>query len=188
MYSTGRERPTLPSRAPATSRSAPNVRTCLSLASGSWPGPTRSRSARHDVRHRTNRDESRLCRGPALPRPTLPASAATANAAATVSGRICSRACGGTPAGSPTQTWTPRLAWTTCSPGSIAPRGRTSGADPRRGSTQAMPVANGLAVTNPVATCWTQTWARAWAEATARSVQRTGTLRVAARPRPASAA
>ena len=32
-------------RAPAKSRSAPNARTCLSLESGSRPGPTRSRGA-----------------------------------------------------------------------------------------------------------------------------------------------
>jgi ABC-type nitrate/sulfonate/bicarbonate transport system substrate-binding protein len=37
-------------RAPAKSQSAPNVRICLSLASGSWPAPTRSRGAGDDVR------------------------------------------------------------------------------------------------------------------------------------------
>jgi hypothetical protein len=53
-------------RAPAKSRSAPNVRTRLSLESGSRPGPTRSRGARpRRGGHPTNRDESRLCRDPA---------------------------------------------------------------------------------------------------------------------------
>jgi hypothetical protein len=50
---------------------------------------------------------------PPSPRPTSPASAATGNAAATVLSRICSRACGGTPAGCAAQTWNPHLAWTT---------------------------------------------------------------------------
>ena len=47
------------------------------------------------------------------------------------------------------QTWTPRLAWTTSSPRSIATPPAPSGAEPTpSGSTQAMPVGpNGLAVT-----------------------------------------
>jgi len=59
---------TSPARAPAKSRYAPNARTCLSLESGSWPGPTRSRGAGpRPWGYRTNRDESRLCRGPGGP-------------------------------------------------------------------------------------------------------------------------
>ena len=52
-------------RAPAKSRSAPNARTCLSLESGSRPGPTRSRGAgpRRGLIRQMG-DESRRCRGP----------------------------------------------------------------------------------------------------------------------------
>jgi len=51
--------------ASATSRSAANARTCLPEESGSRPGP-RGRVAPGPDVHRTNADESLLCRGPDL--------------------------------------------------------------------------------------------------------------------------
>src|SRR6266536_6362124 len=52
------------SRAPAKSRSAPDVRTCLSLVSGSRPGPECRGAPGHDAGPSGKWDESRLCKGP----------------------------------------------------------------------------------------------------------------------------
>ncbi len=48
----------------ATSRPAPNARTCLPPEAGSQPGPIRRGAPGHNLGHQTNEDESRLCRGP----------------------------------------------------------------------------------------------------------------------------
>src|SRR5215216_1371196 len=55
-----------------------NARTGLALESGSRPGPTRSRGAGPRHGHRTNADESRPCRGPAITGRVMPRIVATA--------------------------------------------------------------------------------------------------------------